>query len=137
METLRDSFKSLVAAEAPSGAFQSDAEREYAKAITAFVEDKLPRRTSVTFNAYLDCFEADAVVRFVGTNGRETAVNIEMDGPHHKQSRTQRFCTFRDEYLEGAHSVKVIRIDLLSAEVQRKTPHAVIANELAPYCAAG
>jgi len=137
IETLRDSFKSLVAAEAPSGAFQSDAEVQYAKAITDFVEDKLPSRTSVTFNVYLDCFEADAVVRFVGTNGREMAVNIEIDGPHHKRSRTKRFCSLRDEYLEGAHSVKVIRIDLLSAEVQRKTPHAVIAKELAPYCVAG
>jgi hypothetical protein len=133
MERLRVAFKSRVAAEESSRAFQSDAEREYAKAIMAFAEAKLPSKTSVTFNVYLDCFEADAVVRFVDQMGREMVVNIEIDGPHHRRSRKKRFCSSRDEYLERAHSVQVIRIDLLSTEVQRRTPHAVIAQELARF----
>jgi hypothetical protein len=137
VETLRGAFGSLVAAEASSGAFQSDAEREYAKAISAVAEAKLPSKTSVTFNAYLECFEADVVVRLVSTKGVETVLNIEIDGPHHKRTRSARFCALRDEYLEVSHSIKVVRIDLMSKAVQHSTPHAVIAKLLGPYSAGG
>ena len=135
-ETLRGAFESGLAAKASSGPFRSDAEREYAKAITAFLST-LPFQTHVAFNTYLDCFEADAVVRFVSKKGGETVVNIEIDGPHHTRfGSKRRFCALRDEYLEGTRSVKVIRVDLMSKAVQQATPHAVVAKALGPYFAA-
>ena len=41
-------------------------------------------------------------------------VNIEVDGPHHKQSRSRRFCSLRDLYLSRVHAVQVLRLDVVA-----------------------
>ena len=44
-------------------------------------------------------------------------MNIEIDGPHHKQPVKRRFCRLRDAYLREVHGVIVLRLDVM--ELQR------------------
>ena len=44
----------------------------------------------------------------------EVVVNIEIDGPHHKQARKHRFCQLRDNYLTRDHGVLVLRLDVMA-----------------------
>mmetsp|Transcript_25366 Transcript_25366/g.24267 ORF Transcript_25366/g.24267 Transcript_25366/m.24267 type:complete len:247 (-) Transcript_25366:238-978(-) len=65
---------------------------------------------SVSSNEHLfNLFESDIVLRVpIGdsltcfqSNDRDLIINIEIDGIHHKQERTKRFCMLRDEYLKS------------------------------------
>jgi hypothetical protein len=63
-------------------------------------------------NNILHDFEADIVLSVKkiggesdGTAGKTVVVNIEIDGPLHKEPRRSRFNELRDEYLEKCHGV--------------------------------
>jgi len=74
----------------------------------------------VTYNEYLEGFEADIVIRKQLPNGKTTAVlNIELDGPVHKIPRKMKFCDLRDEHLKTNYDVRVVRWDLVSNTLMR------------------
>ena len=59
-------------------------------------------------------------------DGSERIVNVELDGPHHRQAKKKRFCALRDWYLRDVQGVDVVRWDLMSPEVQRMRDGDVI-----------
>ena len=71
-------------------------------------------------------FEADVVLRVWRGDGSVRIVNVELDGPHHRQAKKKRFCALRDWYLREVRGVVVVRWDLMSPEVQRMRDGDVI-----------
>jgi hypothetical protein len=66
---------------------------------------------NVSFNEQLVGYEADIVLR-VGS----AVINVEVDGPFHKQAVKQRFCYWRDRYLTERQGVTMKRFDLMCAD---------------------
>lgn len=77
-------------------------------------------RTRLESNIWLHGFEADLVLYSLAgewdarpAGESEVVINIEIDGPHHKQQATTLFCGLRDEYLSLRHGIKVVRLDVM------------------------
>ena len=94
------------------------AERE----IRSIVERMLPSRNdsqpgggcTVESNVWLDgCFEADIVITRASPDGSKSVFNIEVDGPSHSLSTSQRLSQRRDQHLQEACGVRIARIPLL------------------------
>jgi hypothetical protein len=47
-------------------------------------------------------------------------VNIEIDGPHHKQPKKLQYTRLRDEYFRQRHGVSVRRVDVASSSSRRR-----------------
>ena len=64
----------------------------------------------------LDCFEADVTFRVPGADPASgpTTINVEVDGPTHKQPTKKLFCRRRDAVLSAA-GVRVVRVDVDAA----------------------
>ena len=54
-------------------------------------------------------------------------MNIEIDGPHHKQAVKRRFCRLRDAYLREMHGVVVLRLDVMQLQ---RMPRADIVGHI-------
>jgi hypothetical protein len=48
-------------------------------------------------------------------NSQTIVVNIEIDGPHHKQPKKLQYTRLRDEYFRQRHGVSVRRVDVASS----------------------
>jgi hypothetical protein len=48
-------------------------------------------------------------------NSQTIVVNIEIDGPHHKQPKKLQYTRLRDEYFRQHHGVSVRRVDVASS----------------------
>ena len=48
-------------------------------------------------------------------NSQTIVVNIEIDGPHHKQPKKLQYTRLRDEYFRQRHGVSVRRVDASSS----------------------
>ena len=65
----------------------------------------------------LDCFESDVTIKvpryLAGSESLASmiTINIEVDGPRHKQQRTKSFCERRDKVLQAA-GIHVARLDI-------------------------
>ena len=91
----------------------SRSEARYVRLAQAVVHKNPGLQVQVAHNEYLFGFEADLVFRCQRTN---RVLNLELDGPHHRRSKTQRFGQARDEYLTREHGVAVERWSLVDLE---------------------
>ncbi len=48
-------------------------------------------------------------------NSQTIVVNIEIDGPHHKQPKKLQYTRLRDEYFRQHHGVSIRRVDVASS----------------------
>ena len=80
--------------------------------------------------AYLDGMECDLIIIMKSSptcdhpiitnsnsyhNSQTIVVNIEIDGPHHKQPKKLQYTRLRDEYFRQCHGVSARRVDVASS----------------------
>jgi len=86
--------------------------------------------------AYLDGMECDLIITMKSSptcdhpiitinnnsyhNSQTIVVNIEIDGPHHKQPKKLQYTRLRDEYFRQRHGVSVRRVDIASSSSSRR-----------------
>ena len=88
--------------------------------------------------AYLDGMECDLIITMKSSptcdhpiittnnnsnsyhNSQTIVVNIEIDGPHHKQPKKLQYTRLRDEYFRQRHGVSVRRVDASSSSSLRR-----------------
>ena len=90
----------------------SRAERE----ISEIVKRLLSSQSGFTVenNVWLDgCFSADIVITRVAPDRSKSIFNIEVDGPSHLLPTKQRLSRLRDQHLQEACGVVIVRIPLL------------------------
>ena len=75
---------------------------------------------NILTNKYLFGFEADIIVRVTHSNSKESIINVEIDGIHHRRPVKRLFCRRRDEYLILNHNIRVIRVKLPVSRVLSK-----------------
>jgi len=81
----------------------------------------------IAHNQMLHGFEADIVMKLNVSPNTQHTINVELDGPHHKRSKTLRFCNLRDLYLQREHNVQIHRLDVSGRTVQSMTAHDAVA----------
>lgn len=118
LEKVKSVFKVYISSEV---CVRSDTEVTYAKHVQTFMKKSGLLVGDITFNGYLDAFEADIVFQIKLSGGKKVWVNVEVDGVYHKSGRAMRFCALRDDYLLRFREVLVVRLDALAAEREKKS----------------
>jgi hypothetical protein len=94
----------------PTTSFRNRDEKKYAHSIMKLFKDR--QNINILTKKYLFGFEADIIVRVTHSNGKESIINVEIDGIHHHRPVKRLFCRRRDDYLILKNNVRVIRVKL-------------------------